>query len=165
MLNSKERMAFIIKYISAYKEQIELANSAGLFDSAKLFENFACELCKLWFGQNFTNLNSITMNYPYFDLLSNDGSIHVQVSTTQNVPIKIKTTLEKIRDSNDIRFQSVQQAVFFVLNNDSVEHVVDYCDADQIGNIPFRKKDHLITTSDIVAKAKSDNQFQQELRI
>ena len=163
MLNSKERMAFIIKYISAYKEQIELANSAGLFDSAKLFENFACELCKLWFGQNFTNLNDITMNYPYFDLLSNDGSIHVQVSTTQNVPIKIKNTLEKIRDSNDIRFQSVQQAVFFVLNNDSVEHVVDYCDADQIGSIPFRKKDHLITTSDIVAKAESDNQFQQEL--
>lgn len=163
MLNSKERMAFIIKYISAYKEQIELANSAGLFDSAKLFENFACELCKLWFGQNFTNLNDITMNYPYFDLLSNDGSIHVQVSTTQNVPIKIKNTLEKIKDSKDIRFQSVQQAVFFVLNNDSVEHVVDYCDADQIGNIPFRKKDHLITTSDIVAKAESDSQFQQEL--
>ena len=57
MFNSKERMDFIIEYISAYKEKIEMANKQGLFDSAKMFELFAIEICKLFYGQKFKNLN------------------------------------------------------------------------------------------------------------
>ena len=42
----------------------------------------------------------------------------------------------------------------------SVSNVNDLIDENQIGNIPFRKKDDLITTSDILDKAVYDLDFQ-----
>ena len=38
MLNSNERMGFIIEYMSSYDEKIKMANKNGLFDAAKMFE-------------------------------------------------------------------------------------------------------------------------------
>ena len=45
MLNSNERMGFIIEYMSSYDEKIKMANKNGLFDTAKMFELFAIEVC------------------------------------------------------------------------------------------------------------------------
>ena len=163
MLNSKERINFISKYISAYRSQIELSNSRGLFDSAKLFETFACKLCNLWFRKEFNNLNEEIPNFPYFDLVSKDGELFVQVSTTKDIPTKIKSTLEKIKESKKEEFSKIKKAVFFVLSNDSVDKVVDYCGDNQIGNISFSRKDNLITTNDIISKAESDLDFQKSL--
>ena len=163
MLNSKKRIDFITKYISAYKEQIELSNSRGLYDSAKLFENFAGELCHLWFDQKFTNLNDDTNNYPYVDLVSQDGRIYVQVSTVKDIPSKIKNTLNKLKDTKDSRFDNVENVMFFVLDNSSVDQVVDYTGADQIGKVLFTRKDNLITTADILQKAIDDVDFQCKL--
>ena len=36
MLNSNERMGFIIEYMSSYDEKIKMANKNGLFDAAKM---------------------------------------------------------------------------------------------------------------------------------
>ena len=163
MLNSKDRIDFIKKYISAYKEQIELSNSHGLYDSAKLFENFARELCMLWFNQDFINLNDEVSNFAYVDLMSSDNSMYVQVSTVKDVPTKIKNTLDKIKVSEKPQFKSIKKIVFFVLGNRSVENVVDYTGENQIGNIPFTKKDNLITTDDILQKATDDLDFQCKL--
>ena len=70
MLNSNERMGFIIEYMSSYDEKIKMANKNGLFDAAKMFELFAIEVCNVWFGQKFSNLNDETATYPYVDLIS-----------------------------------------------------------------------------------------------
>ena len=163
MLNSKKRIDFITKYISAYKEQIELSNGRGLYDSAKLFENFAGELCNLWFDQKFANLNDDTNNYPYVDLVSQDGRIYVQVSTVKDIPSKIKNTLNKLKDTKDSRFDNVENVMFFVLGNSSVDQVIDYTGADQIGKVSFTRKDNLITTADILQKATDDFDFQCKL--
>ena len=104
MLNSNERMGFIIEYMSSYDEKIKMANKNGLFDAAKMFELFATEVCNVWFGQKFSNLNDETATYPYVDLISENRELLVQVSTVQDVPTKIKTTLEKI----NIGVQGVQ---------------------------------------------------------
>ena len=50
MLNSNERMGFIIEYMSSYDEKIKMANKNGLFDAAKMFELFAIEVCLSCFG-------------------------------------------------------------------------------------------------------------------
>ena len=92
MMNSAERMDYIIEYVSAYESKIALANKNGLFDSATLFELFAINVCELWFGQKFYNLNEKRSNYPYVDLVSEDNTVYVQVSTAQNVSSKIKFT-------------------------------------------------------------------------
>lgn len=163
MLNSTERIDFISDYIGSYESKIKLLNKNGLFDAAKLFELFAQEVCKLWFGQAFQNLNEIKQNYPYVDLLSNDGNIYVQVSTAQNLPTKIKSTLEKIRDDKRKRFKNLEQVFFFVLNNESVDDIKDFCGTSKIGNIDFIQKKHLITTQSIMNRAVNDLDFQKEL--
>ena len=40
MLNSNERMGFIIEYMSSYDEKIKMANKNGLFDAAKLYKMY-----------------------------------------------------------------------------------------------------------------------------
>ena len=163
MMNSAERMAYITEYISAYEAKIALANKNGLFDSATLFELFAINVCNLWFEKNFNNLNEKRSNYPYIDLVSKDHTIYVQVSTAQDVATKIKSTLEKIRDSKNKQFDGLREVFFFVLNNHSVDRVKDYTGTGKIGKIDFEKNKHLITTQDIVARAKSDLNFQTAL--
>lgn len=53
--------------------------------------------------------------------------------------------------------------MFFVLHNQSNDHISDFIGDAQIGNTPFTKKDHLISTQDILAKAQTDFKFQSEL--
>ena len=163
MMYSAERMKFIIEYISAYKQKIEMANRNGLLDSAKMFELFAEEICKLYYGINFHNLNDSTCTFPYFDLISEDERILVQVSTVIDVHKKIKSTLENIRDDKKNRFKKINSVYFFVLHNDSIKNIKDYTGENQIGNISFVKENNLITTQDIINKAQNDLIFQEQL--
>lgn len=163
MLNSNERMGFIIEYMSSYDEKIKMANKNGLFDAAKMFELFAIEVCNVWFGQKFSNLNDETATYPYVDLILENRELLVQVSTVQDVPTKIKTTLEKIRDSKDKKCSDLKNIVFFVLSNNSIDKVREYSGDNQIGSISFTIKDNLITTNDIITKAQNDLNFQKKL--
>ena len=90
MRNSSHKMGFITDCISAYEQKIKLANINGLFDNAKLFEVFDTEVCKLWFSQEFTNLNSVDKsNYHYVDLISDDKKLFVQVTTSNDLPKKL----------------------------------------------------------------------------
>lgn len=163
MLHSNERMDFIIEYVTSYEEKIKKANKNGLFDSAKMFELFAIEICNIWFGQEFYNLNIETANYPYVDLISENKDILVQVSTTQDVPAKIKITLEKIRDKKDAKYSTINNVVFFVLGNDSIPKIREHSGDNQIGSISFTIKDNLITTNNIITKAQNDLDFQKKL--
>lgn len=163
MLNSNERMGFIIEYMSSYDEKIKMANKNGLFDAAKMFELFAIEVCNVWFGQKFSNLNDETATYPYVDLISENRELLVQVSTVQDVPTKIKTTLEKIKDSKDKKCSDLKNIIFFVLSNNSIDKVREYSGDNQIGSISFTIKDNLITTNDIITKAQNDLNFQKKL--
>ncbi len=157
---SDERIQFIADYISAYEEKIKLLNINGLFDAAKLFELFAIEVGSLYFGQRLSNLNIDTYTYPCVDLISADKQTYIQVSTVKDIPAKIKTTLENIRDSKRVEINTLTNVKFFMLNNDSVDKVKDYTENDQIGSISFTKANDLITTKDILQKATVNLDFQ-----
>lgn len=163
LIETAEKVNYISEYIVAYKAKIEALNKKGLFDTATLYEIFAQEICKLWFGQKFLNLNVVKPNFPYVDLISEDNKLYVQVSTIQDIPLKVKSTLEKIRDSKSRELKDVKKLFFFVISNDSVNDVKDYTGEFQIGSIAFTKKDNLITTDDIIQKAKTDIKFQTAL--
>lgn len=163
MKDSNVRVSYITDYITSYEAKIKASNKNGLFDSARLFELFAIEICKLWFKQDFYNLNNENINYPYVDLVSKDKTIFVQVSTQQNLADKIKTILKNINKNKSEKIAKIKSIYFFVLNNDSVNRVVDYSGDEKIGNIEFKKSEHLITTQDVVKKAASDLEFQKAL--
>ena len=94
---SSDRISFINEYMSAYKSKIELANENGLFDSAKMFELFALEICKLFFKQNFYNLNTIKSNFPIFDLISEDEKIKATEKLSEIVKdITTETDVENL---------------------------------------------------------------------
>lgn len=163
MLNSKERIDFIVDYITSYECRLKALNAVGLFDSAKLFELFALNVCSLYFNMGFINLNTEKPNYPYVDLVSEDEMIYCQVSTCVDVPVKIKETLTKISKSTDGKIKKIKQVCFFVLNNDSIEKIKDYCNESRIGNFDFYKDRDLITTKKIIEKAITDLGFQKSL--
>ena len=163
MKDSNVRVSYITEYITSYEAKIKASNKNGLFDSARLFELFAIEICKLWFKQDFYNLNNENINYPHVDLVSKDQKIYVQVSTQQNLANKIKTTLKNINDNKSEKIAKIKSVYFFVLNNDSVDKVKDYSGNEKIGNIEFRKSEHLVTTQDVINKATNDFEFQKAL--
>lgn len=162
-----ERINYITDYLTNYNQYMASLNKLGLTDAAILFEMFAEKVCSLWFGQAFHNLNVAKANYPYVDLISADEQIFVQVSTVQNVPAKIKNTLENIRDavmkdpnSNAARLTSVK---FFVAGNDSVRKVRNYTGNDKIGNVEFQSSQDLITFQTIIERCKNEEAFLREL--
>lgn len=163
MKNSDERIQLITDYISSYEKKIKLNNSLGLFNCAKLFELFALEISKLYFGQEFHNLNDESPRFPYVDLLSKDGRIYVQVTTENDIHNKIRNTLTNIKDSSKPFAKDVKELFFIALDNENVDKVVDYSGENKIGNIDFLRKTNLITTKDIGNKAMSDLSFQIEL--
>ena len=163
MRESAERVKYITDYLCSYKTKIEALNKNGLLDTAILYELFATEICKLWFGQSFRNLNTERSNYPYVDLVSEDGTMYVQVSTGQDIPHKVKSTLEGIRDSSDPAISKIFTLYFFVLGNESIERLPEYTGEKRIGYIDFYPKTHLITIADIICKAKTDLEFQLSL--
>ncbi len=158
--NSADRIDYIAEYIASYKNKIELLNKQGLFDNATLFELFAEKICALWFGQAFHNLNVEKANYPYVDLMSEDGNIFIQVSTNKDMPTKIRSTLEKIRDSKKTESKSISNVYFFMLGNESKEKVKDFSGEEKIGNIEFKASENLITADRVLNKAKNDLDFQ-----
>lgn len=161
MLNSNKRMDFIVEYISAYEAKIKLSNKNGLFDTAKLFELFAKEICELWFGEEFINLNEQNLNYPCVDLMSSSKKVFVQVSTEKDIPNKIKKTLKSIEKNE--KLPQIERLVFFDLSNETEKSVVKYSGDTRIGNIDFEPKNDFITTNKIVEKAKHDLAFQEKL--
>lgn len=161
MMNSSERMNFITEYLTGYENKIKALNSRGLYDAAKMFELFALEVCKLWFGVSFKNLNETKPNFPFVDLVSEDGTIYCQVSTCENVPQKIKETLTKLANSNDDNVKRINSLYFVVLNNDSVNKVKDYAGKSRIGKIDFYADKHFITVAKILANAEMNLNFQK----
>lgn len=163
MEGSKERIDFITEYISAYEQKIKIANKNSLFDEAQLFELFAQEICNLWYGVKFTNLNTIKKNYPCVDLLSVDEKVYVQVSTQIDIPGKIRKTLLALDEEKYPELEKINAPVFFVLSNESETKVKDLVGKNQIGRFPFTVKDNLISTSTIVQRACNDLEFQKAL--
>lgn len=154
---------FIADYISAYENKIKLKNKLGLYDCAKLFESFAIEISKLYFNQTFHNCNDENAQFPYIDLLSEDGKTFVQVTTEKDLPNKISKTLNKISKSEKDFYKRIGELYFIALHNDSVDKVQDYIGNNKIGNIDFEKDKNLITTQNILSKAISDSYFRGEL--
>lgn len=163
MKKSVERIQYIVEFIKSYKIKIESLNKNGLFDTATLYEIFGQKICEIWFGQKFLNLNLIRANFPGADLISEDNELYVQVGTTQDVPTKIKNTLEMIRDNKSGDLEKVKKLYFFVLSNESVDRVKDFTGTSQIGKVEFIKAENLITTDAIIQKAKIDIEFQKSL--
>ncbi|MEA4923462.1 MAG: SMEK domain-containing protein [Eubacteriaceae bacterium] len=163
MKYSAERMQYITEYMISYKSKIENLNKNGLFDAAKLFELFAEKICKLWFGQQFKNLNDTTANFPYVDLISDDGQLYIQVSTTQNISKKIRGTLEKIRDNKSNSNYDIKKLFFIMLADSNGTNIKDYSGSNKIGNIDFVVQDNLISANNIIKRAKDDLEFQIEL--
>ena len=96
-----------------------------------------------------------TSTFPIVDLISEDQTLYVQVSTAQDAKKKVKDTLVNLKESDDKRISNVRKIVFFFLHNQSIDRIPDYMGDNMIGQVPFVRKEHLITTQDILEKAQN----------
>ena len=151
MVSSEEKINYVTEYLTNYSSHLSALNKLGLTDAAVLFEQFAEKISTLWFDQSFHNLNVSKANYPYVDLISDNGQIFVQVSTVLDIPTKIRKTLENIKNAaegNDEKANAANKITsiyFFVTENESLRRVKDYTSTSRIGNIDFRQSDNLIS--------------------
>jgi len=152
---SKEKINYVKRYLTSYEAMIKASNSQGLFDEAKLFELFAQQICSLWFGQPFTNLNSIRKNYPHVDLLSADKKVYVQVSTTIALGEKIKSTIDDTANDKTKAFEDIDKIIFFTLSLPNKSAFSSY----KNGRISFDPKADIISINDILSKALGDSDF------
>ena len=109
MKYSADRIQFISDYIFSYENKIKELNKQGLFNDAKMFELFASKVGQLYLelSKPLINLNMGTSTYPCVDLFSEDGNIYCQVSTCQDVPSKISTTLNNIKNSTKENIKNI----------------------------------------------------------
>ena len=164
MIKPDEDIEYISNYISAYENIIRTKNSAGLTDSARLFEFFALEIANLYFNRDdFRDCNDENPQFPYVDLVSGDNCIFVQVTTEKKLPSKIKRTLNKIKNSKKLFAKSIKEVFFIALDNRSVDEVTSYSGKRKIGNVSFVKSKNLITTRKIIQKAGTDPSFRERL--
>lgn len=154
MLNSNERLDRIKHYLAQYVTQINLGNDVGLFDGAKMLELFAQEVCRIWFCQEFNNLNLIQNDYPYVDLVSYDKKIYVQVTTAKDLNTKIRETLKKISESTEPVFQEIRNLYFFVHEVPVDINIINRIGKNRIGSINFDAGTHLITAQKIYETGK-----------
>jgi len=81
--------------LAVFKHYVEIKNYAQLLDNNRLAESLIADLMSCLIGRGkFKNLNEETPNHPAIDLLSEDGTLGVQVTTTRT-PDKVRKTLEK----------------------------------------------------------------------
>ena len=107
MIKTEREFDYIIEYLSSYVAKIKSANKVGLFNNAVLYELFAKEICKLWYGVEFENLNTGTFTFPYIDLISKNSNLYVQVTSQSDLNDKIHSTLVKIRDSKSDKYKDI----------------------------------------------------------
>ncbi|WP_410451203.1 SMEK domain-containing protein [Paraburkholderia sp. 31.1] len=73
----------------------QIKNGGFLFDSTRLTETLMCDLLSDLCGWGpFTKLNIENPNHPAIDLLSLDGKIGAQVTSTRSIE-KVKDAIEK----------------------------------------------------------------------
>lgn len=155
-----EMIDYINRTLSGYQTSIENLNKDGLFDNARLYELFAQDICFIWFGKKFINLNTFKKNYPYVDLASEDGELYVQVSTSANIPAKVTDTLNKIKNSTDGRCKNIKRLVFFMLGS---EKDLDFGPSRNFENKIFNNNEDIITIPKIIDKAQTDTVFLKAL--
>ena len=81
--------------LAIFKDYVAIQNGAFLFDSTRLAEGLMSNLLSLlcdW--GTLKHLDNIIQNHPAIDLLSEDESIGVQVTSTRTID-KVKSTIEK----------------------------------------------------------------------
>lgn len=153
---------YIAEYLTSYSAKIKALNANGLFESAVMFELFAQQICNIWFEKPFSNLNQLSINYPCVDLVSDDESIFVQVSTAKDVNSKVRSTLDRLNTSREDQKNKIQELYFFMLDGDA-NKVSDYTGDEQPGKVVFSKENNLITIDKVISKAKYNLSFLQQL--
>ncbi|ANB72974.1 hypothetical protein AYM40_11825 [Paraburkholderia phytofirmans OLGA172] len=81
--------------LSIFRDYVEIKNGAFFFDSNRLAETLMCDLLSDLCGWGtFRNLNTDNPKQPAIDLLSFDGRVGVQVTSTRTLN-KVKDTIAK----------------------------------------------------------------------
>lgn len=91
----------IQKYLHQYVDLIESSNSLGLTDKTVHAENIFAEIMNITFEWNLKNANQVNKNQDSFDLIDEQNSVYVQVTSNKNHKLKYTSAVTSFLKKHD----------------------------------------------------------------
>ncbi|AKK71351.1 hypothetical protein OK18_00700 [Chryseobacterium gallinarum] len=151
-MNRSQLINSIAQSLSRFKSEVEILNSASLYDINLHAENVLIPLLNELFGLNLENANKSKKNYPGIDLIDADNRVAFQI-TSSNDNAKIKNTLKKVVEHNihnDVDFVYV-----YVITEKKSSYKKDIFDDILEGKLIFDPAKHIIDYSNIMLMVDS----------
>ena len=143
------------KLIELYSE-VKVDNEQGLFDINKMVEDVYMHILNDVYGWELQNANLLKENFPAIDLLDEDNSIVIQVTSTTDTT-KLKGTIEKFKKLGD-KYQFYDLKMFYIKDKPNFKDTsLEAFEKEGVG------KSDLLGIKDILDKVKSDTEICDKL--
>ncbi|MGY2043246.1 SMEK domain-containing protein [Pseudomonas pergaminensis] len=145
--------------LAVFKHYVEIKNYAQLYDNNRLAESLMADLmsCLCGWG-NFKDLNKEKRDHCAIDLLSDDGTVGVQVTATRTTA-KVKETLKNFASLPN----KPQQLYLLMICGRQKTYACDsLAQSIELAGIPFDPKSHILDLKSLFRIAQNNDQARLE---
>lgn len=159
MINRKQLIDRFNMGMSVFSYYIKFNGICNLYDINIEAEPFIGDLCRILYGWDLRNENSVLRNNAGYDLISEKDKIIIQISST-NKPEKVKETLRELQEVIQKKPDLSGYTLYFVILSFETDRVSKYKGRNNYGykcpdGILFNPKENIYNFSTLVRKAYS----------
>lgn len=151
-MNRTQLINSIAQSLSRFKSEVELLNSASLYDINLHSENVLIPLLNELFGLQLENANKNKKNFPGIDLIDSDNRVAFQI-TSSNDNAKIKHTLKKVVEHN--LYNDIDFVYVYILTEKKNNYKKDVFDEILENKIVFDPGTHILDYTNIMGMLDS----------
>lgn len=151
-MNRSQFINSIAQSLSRFKSEVEILNSASLYDINLHSENVLIPLLNELFGLTLENANKSKKNYPGIDLVDASNRVAFQI-TSSNDNAKIKHTLKKVIEHNI--YNDVDFVYIYILTEKKSSYKKDIFNEILEDKLAFDPEKHIIDFSNIMTMIDS----------
>ena len=156
MINRKQLIDRFNMGMSVFSYYIKFNGICNLYDINIEAESFIGDLCRILYGWDLRNENSVFQNNAGYDLISEKDKIIIQISS-RNEPEKVKETLQKLQKVIQEKPYLSGYTLYFAILSFETDEVSKYKGRDNYGykcpdGILFNQKENIYNFSTLVKK-------------
>lgn len=156
----QEYIGIISDKLAVLQKQLENRNTLGMFDSHTAAENFFCGLLNILKDWKLVNANALQKNHPGIDLIDEDNSIVIQVSSRKD-PEKIQSSIDKFLEH--VKPEKEFQFYMLVITEKQKNYIKEFTTQKTVKladgtvrdvEVIFDKSSHIWDISDLLIQVK-----------
>lgn len=156
MINRKQLIDRFNMGMSVFSYYIKFNGICNLYDINIEAESFIGDICRILYGWDLRNENSVFQNNAGYDLISEKDKIIIQISST-NEPEKVKETLQELQEVLQKKPYLSGYTLYFVILSLETDRVSKYKGRDNCGykcpdGILFNQRENIYNFSTLVRK-------------